>query len=79
MAQGITDLDAAIKAEDVTVQLIATSVGKIAADVTALLAKIAAGGTPADLTVEVQAVTSHAAALQAAADILAKSDKDANA
>lgn len=78
MASTQADLDAAIAAEDVTVQAIAASVSKIATDVTTLLAKIAAGSTPADLTNEVTAVNSHAASLQAAADILKDADTKAN-
>lgn len=79
MANDKAALDAAIQAEDVTVQLIAANVSKIAADVTALLAKIAAGGNPVDLSTEIQAVQSHAASLQTAADALTASDTAANA
>lgn len=72
------DLDAAIKAEDVTIQAIAASATKIASDVDALLAKIAGGTAPADLTTEIQAVQAHTASLQAAADQLTAADQKAN-
>lgn len=73
------DLDAAIQAEDVTIQKIAASVTKIADDVTALLAKITSGTPAADLTNEIQAVQSHTAALQTAADQLVAADTKASA
>lgn len=73
------DLDAAIAAEDVTIQAIAASVTKIAADITALLAKIGTGTPPADLAAEIQAVQSHTDALKTAAASLADADTKANA
>ena len=51
MAQ-IDDLNAAIAAEDVEVQTLLASVTKIGSDIDALLAKIAAGGVPTDLTAQ---------------------------
>lgn len=72
------DLQAAIKAEDVTVQAIAASATKIGADVDALLVKIGSGTPPADLANEIQAVQAHTAALQTAADLLAAADVKAN-
>lgn len=78
MANNQADLDAAIAAEGATVTQLATVVTKIAADVTALLAKIAAGSTPADLTNEVTAINAQAAVLSTAAQQLTDADTAAN-
>jgi chromosome segregation ATPase len=78
MAQ-IDDLNAAITAEDVELTTVMASITKIAADVDALLAKIQAGGTPADLTAQITAIQSHLASLTTGAQQLVDADTKANA
>lgn len=78
MAQ-IDDLNAAIAAEDVDVQLIAASAVKIGTDVTTLLAKITAGASPTDLTAQIAAINAHVASLKTASDQLTAADTAANA
>lgn len=65
MAQ-IDDLNAAITAEDGQVTAMQAVLVKIGADIDALLAKIAAGGTTTDLTAQIQAIQSHVSALTTA-------------
>lgn len=74
----LDDLNAAITAEDVEVQDILASVTKINADVEALLAKIAAGGTLPDITAQLQAIAAHTAALTTASQQLKDEDAKAN-
>lgn len=77
MAQ-LDDLNAAIAAEDVDIQLIADSAIKIGADVTALLAKIGSGTPPTDLTAQIAAINAHVASLKTASDQLTAADSAAN-
>jgi chromosome segregation ATPase len=78
MAQ-IDDLNKAINDEDVELTTVMASIKKIASDVDALLAKIAAGGTPADLTAQITAIQSHLASLTTGAQQLVDADTKANA
>lgn len=73
MAQ-IDDLNAAIQAEDVQVTTLAASITKIDADVDALLAAAQKAGIPTDLTIQIQAIQAHTAALQQAVSQLAGED-----
>lgn len=75
----LDDLNAVIQAEDVQIQAIGAVVTKIDADVVALLAKIAAGGTMPDITTQLQAIQSHTAALATAVQQLSDDDTKANA
>lgn len=77
MAQ-LDDLNTAIAAEDVDVQLIAASATKIDADIVALKAAIAAGAPPTVLTAQITAIQAHTAALATAAGILQAADVNAN-
>ena len=77
MAQ-IDDLNTAIKNEDVEVTTIQASIVKIAADVDALLAKVAAGATGPDLTAAIQAVQAHMASLTTGNQQLVDADTKAN-
>ncbi len=77
MAQ-IDDLNTAIAAEDVDVQTIAASATKIAADITALKALVAAGASPTVLTTQIDSILAHSTSLATAAGILQAADKDAN-
>lgn len=79
MATQLDDLNAAIAAEDVQIQDLITSVAKIDADIVALLAKIAAGGTMPDISAQLQAIQSHTAALATASQQLKDDDTKANA
>ena len=78
MAQ-IDDLNAAIAAEDGQVVAMQAVLVKIDADITALLAKIAAGGTATDLTAQIQAIQAHVASLTTANAQLVADDTKANA
>ena len=78
MAQ-IDDLNAAIQAEDGQVTAMQAVLVKIDADITALLAKIAAGATGPDLTAQIQAIQSHVASLTTANQQLVDDDTKANA
>jgi len=75
----LDDLNTAIKNEDVEVQDIIASVTKVDADIDALIAKIAAGGVPTDLTAQLQAIASHTSSLTTAATQLKAADTKANA
>ena len=77
MAQ-IDDLNAAIQSEDVEINDILPVVTKIQADITTLLAKVAAGGTPTDLTTQIQAIQSHVSSLTTALQQLNDADTSAN-
>lgn len=77
MAQ-IDDLQAAIVAEEVDIAQIAGVATKIASDVAALLAQVAAGTTPTDLTAQIASINADAATLANAAGILAAADTSAN-
>ena len=78
MAQ-IDDLNKAISDEDVELTTVLASITKISADVDKLLAKIVAGGTPADLTAQITAIQSHLASLTTGAQQLVDADTKASA
>jgi predicted nucleic acid-binding Zn-ribbon protein len=76
----LDDLNKAISDEDVEVQDILASVTKIDADVDALLAKIASGGTSLpDITTQLTAIAAHTSALTTASQQLKAQDTKANA
>lgn len=74
----LDDLNAAIAAEDVEIQDILSSIAKVAADIAALIAKVAAGNVPTDLTTQLQAMQSHLASLTTGAQQLKDADAAAN-
>lgn len=74
----LDDLNAAIAAEDVELADLMASIAKVAADITALLAKIEAGNTPTDLTTQLAAVQAHLASLTSGVQQLDDADKAAN-
>ena len=71
----LDDLNAAIQAEDVTLQQIVPVVAKIDADITALLAR---PGLPPDLSAQIQAIQSHTSTLSTALQQLTADDAKAN-
>lgn len=75
----LDDLNAAIQAEDVEIQDLLASVTKVDADIDALIAKIAAGGVPADLTQQLQAIAAHTTSITTAAEQLKADDAKSNA
>lgn len=77
MAQ-IDDLNAAIQAEDVEITDIAASVTQIDTDVDKLLAAVAAGATPTDLTNQITAIQAHTSALQTAVGQMTAEDAKVN-
>lgn len=74
----LDDLNASIQAEDVQIQSLVGVVTKIDADIVALLAKIAAGGTMPDITAQLQAIQSHTSSLVTAVASLSADDTKAN-
>lgn len=77
MAQ-IDDLNTAIQAEDVELSDLSASITTINADITKLLAAVAAGATPTDLTNQITAIQAHTAALTTAVSQLASDDTSVN-
>lgn len=75
----LDDLNAAIAAEDVEIQDLLSSITKVAADIDTLIAKIGTGTPPVDLTVQLQALSSHLASLTTGAQQLKDADTKANA
>lgn len=74
----LDDLNAAIQAEDGQITAMQASLTKVATDIDALLAKVAAGGTAADLTAQIQAIQAHVASLTTANQQLVDADTKAN-
>lgn len=74
----LDDLNQEIQDEEVELSTLTASVGKIDTDIQALLDKIAAGGVPVDLTVQLQKIKDHTAAIKSASDQLAADDAKAN-
>lgn len=70
----LDDLKAGIADEDVKLPILSASVQKVAADVKAILAQLAAGTPPASLATQIASVNAHIAAIVAATDILNASD-----
>lgn len=76
----LDDLNAAMAAEDVEVETLIASAAKIDADVTALLAKVKAGGaTMPDITTQLSAIQKHTASLAKVDAEMVSDDTAANA
>ena len=79
MADTISDIDAALAAEDQTLASLTAIIVKIVADIQALLAEIASGVVLQDVTAEVNKIQSQTAVLQQAVSDLSGADTSANA
>jgi prefoldin subunit 5 len=76
----IDDLNKAIQDEDVEISDLTAVVTKVDADITALLAKIQAGGiSPEQIAAALQAIQSHTVSVKTAVDALTADDTKANA
>lgn len=75
----IDDLNKAIQDEDVEIGDLTGVVTKVDADVTALIAKVQAGGaTPDQILAALTAIQSHTASVKTAVDTLTATDTKAN-
>jgi hypothetical protein len=74
----IDDLKQEVSDEDVQVTTLVASAAKIDADVAALIAKVAAGATPADITAQLTTIKAHTAALASVNANMVADDLSAN-
>ncbi len=74
----LDDLTQEVADEDVQITTLVASAAKIDADIDALIAKIAAGATPADITAQLTAIKAHTAALASVNAEMVAADTKAN-